>query len=212
MGDTGNSLWTSIGHFFERTLEQRLQGLVLEKITRHPDLHSEGKTFWIEAKSGFKRNGPHVHNFQWWYDAIQEPVIYAFGYHNFNNVHSRIGHLKTERGRRDHLGRHLTFDSVYFLSFDIVKKIYAQEAGKGAGRQASDLVMQSSMPKHVVTGREFTREGKTVTGPEYYGYDPAQYVAQELVAIPGLPFKCGYLVKKEDEAVLQFFKQNGLAQ
>jgi hypothetical protein len=210
MGDTGNSLQTSIGHHFERALERELDDLVIEKIPRHPDLHSVGRTFWIEAKAGQKANGPHVHDFQWWYTKMPEPVLYAFGYHTLKNARECLGRFSTEQGRQNYLWETLKFESVYFIDAGIVRNIYEREKGKGAGRSKFDLVMQSSIPKHVVTGREFTRKGVTITGPDFYGYDSADYIARELAPVQGLPFKCGYFVKKQDEAVLQFFKRNGM--
>ncbi len=47
-GDTNNSLWNSIGHYFEDVLESEFTGIERVDEERSPDFKGDG--FWLEAK------------------------------------------------------------------------------------------------------------------------------------------------------------------
>ncbi len=222
-GDTGNSNGNSIGHFFERIILSNFEGLSKSEGSRLPDFKGDG--FWLEAKVGFKKHGPHVHDFQWWYTKLDDPVYYAFGYHNLDNVKERMGHYKTDRGRSDYLSREMHVENIYFLPLGIVQKIYEKEKGKGPKGRESDLVLHSSIPKNIITGREFRRNGETVTPEGYYDYDPLEFTlhssqnknkSHPLVHMIDHPYariidsSYAYIVRKSDKAFIDFLDKNHL--
>jgi len=207
-GDTGNSVWSSIGRAFETTLKSRLDGIEDTEGERLPDLRGDG--FWLEAKCGYKGNGPHVHDFQWWYDDLEDPVYYVFGYHNLDNVSGRMGHLTTDRGRENYLSRHMQVEEVHILPLDIVQRIFDKDKGKGPKGREFDLVMNRSIPRNIILRREFRRGGEIVQADIYYGFNSEEHIMEILNPEENYPFPCSYAVRKSDISFIDFLQKNNL--
>ena len=203
-GDTGNSNQNSTGHFFEEIVESAFLGLYRSKGEKVPDFKGNG--FWLEAKVGYKKNGPHIHEFQLnprWLGT----VYYIFGYHNLDNTGERMKNIKEDEERELYLLNFMNITEVYFFPLEIVQKIYDKDKKKGPNGRKYDMVLNQSIPKNIINGNNFKRKGKNVTAPEYYNFNPAEF---DSGYFDGIPFKCSYLVKKSDKFFLNFLEQNGI--
>lgn len=115
----------SIGFKGERFLEERISSLVWTTDDPNaPDFYHEHPNFWLESKTGNIRWGPRIKKYQIdQFRDLDEPVIYAFNFHNFDDATERLYH-KTETLRQKYLDRHMGIEQTYFVSNDLVGKIW----------------------------------------------------------------------------------------
>ena len=183
----------SIGLRWETVLNERYPELESTSGDLNvPDFHHPSG-FWVEAKAGNRLWGGRVKEFQFEQESeLDEPVVYAFGMHNLDEATRRLKQ-KTERGRQRFLEQNMAFVETYFVSGEIVKKLFEREKRVSAKMGLVYCMVKPSTLRNILLDRAFHRFGKQITSSSnYYEFNRAKYRI-------GFDGKVGYILDKRTD-------------
>lgn len=209
----------AIGYQFEKFINARIRGL--EKINsggRNPDFYCEEGNFWIEAKVGNHRWGPRIKKYQIEnFSDITEPVIYALGFHDFNNAQA-ILKGKTPGRMRQILGRHMGIMKVNFVSGDLVKKLWKLDHRISEKEGTEYFMAKQSVFHNIWDRRPFSRFKKRIPSAEkYYGFSwddfhMRKWDTDKCIMTPkNEVINYGFMIHREDENnAIKYFEMEGV--
>jgi hypothetical protein len=192
----------SIGLRWEIVLNERYPDLISTSgDERVPDFyHPSG--FWVEAKAGNIAWGGRIKQYQLnQVSDFKDPVVYAFGMHNFDNAMARLRQM-TERGRQACLQREMDFVETYFISGEIVRGILERDT-KVSEKGMKYCMVKPSTLRNVIFDRVFRRDGVQMqSSADYYGFSREDYIIDMEEGV-------GYVLHSEKEGeVFDFLKRN----
>ena len=166
------SVSNAIGQFLEAKLLAHIPDLVDHRTGNNkPDFQWNG--VWVEAKAAYCASdyGAIIKAYQVDGHEHFQPLVYAFGYHNFERSMQRLGRFKTMTGAQRHLHNNASIVQLYIVSGSIAEKLWvghkllAEKTG----------IPYCRIPPHVLecllTNHPVVRRGKTVLPSEYYGIE-----------------------------------------
>jgi len=201
----------SIGNRFERYFQTYFPWFESHVNDGHnvPDFYNPTGKFWVEAKVGNRRWGPDLKHYQRDnFKRINEPIIYCFGLHNFDDARTRLDGKSNIEMR--HILRHqMRIEEVYFITKDIVEAVIDAETRVSKDGRAY-CTMKRPILKSLFSGKPFKRFGKPVkSAEEYYGYENSNldiYQEQNLVDHTSIPLKGIMLSKETDKSILDYLR------
>ena len=146
-----------------------------------PDFYHPELNFWIEAKVGNYDWGTRIKEYQVQnFQHLQNPVAYAFGFHNFSNAHQRLKNLKTQRGIQNRLKKEMNILEMHFITKNLVKKIWEKEFRISEKKEERYGFVKRSMVNNLILDRNFKRSGKKVgSAQKFYEFDRENYKIRE---------------------------------
>jgi hypothetical protein len=187
----------SIGLKYERHLEDSLSDLICTSSNLSvPDFYNSNLNFWIEAKVGNVLWGPRIKEYQVkGFRDLEAPVFYALGFHNFHDAGKRLIQ-KTERGRQSFLDKNMKILETYFISDELIEKIWDNEGRISANTGYSYCMVKKGILNNIFQNRKFKRSGVIISSPElFYGYNKEDFLVEQFDT-------GGVFLRKKDEAVV----------
>ena len=168
----------SIGLRFENYLSEESADIIWTAGDSNvPDFHHPSG-FWIEAKTGNVRWGGRLHEYQMKYNNFREPLVYAFGMHNFDDARARL-HQTTEGWRQRCLKKNMEIVELYFVSGDVVNGILRKDEKISAKGMAYTMVKPSTL-RNIILDRPFRRgKKKILSSADYYGFERKDYSVKD---------------------------------
>ena len=169
-----------VGNNFERFVESRVPEL--DKISsggREPDFYCPSGKFWIEAKVGNQKWGPRIKRYQTInFLDLKDPVIYALGFHDFDNARERLSGYSPEEMVQI-VEKEMGFSKVVFVSSDIVKKLWEVEHRISENGASAYFTAKQNIFNNIWERKPFKRFGKRIdSAEEYYGFNFDDYYMQ----------------------------------
>jgi len=197
---------SSIGERFENFLN----GFDDLEFTGHdecvPDFYSPHYGFWLEAKAGNIAWGSQIKNYQITeFKKLEEPVIYALGFHNFDDAYKRLTH-KTKTQRRKYLERHLDFLRVNFITNSLMELLYSREHRLNAKGTIDYCVIKDRTLNNIFTNRLFKRNNIWVNTESYYHFSYSNYQLFKGAEGEEIPWYQAVIKKKGDENFHRFLQ------
>jgi hypothetical protein len=192
-----------IGSEFERFFSQSFPGFINTTADRNvPDFYNLDGNFWVETKVGNLRWGPRIQQYQIkQFKTLKEPVVYALGFHNFDNARLKLTG-KTPRQQRTLLERDMQFESVVFMNNKLVSAIWDKDARTSKKEKETYLTLKLSMIRNIVLNRPFKRFGENiVSSADYYGFIHSDFSMVEGPCIGKV------LHRQEDSRVLRYLEE-----
>jgi hypothetical protein len=199
----------SMGTRFEDIVQENFPGF-----TRHntlgalPDFFGNG--FWLEAKVGNIVFGTRLKEYQIVsFSGLEEPVVYAIGFHDFDNAGKRLVQ-KTDEGRQRLLEREMNLVGVYFVTSEVINGIWAGESRVSKKGGLVYGLCKRRFLERVIDGASFVREGRRLTAEEYYGINRDELALQAPISA-GLQFSVGWILnERTDEPVIDYLIKIGI--
>jgi hypothetical protein len=170
----------SIGLKFERFFEERFPELISTCGNKDgPDFYHPELKFWVETKVGNIFWGQRIKEEQISkLDRFQEPVVYSLGFHNFHDAHKRLIQ-NTERGRQNFLDKNLQVLDVYFISSDLIKKIWEKESRISQKEGITYCLVKKGIVNNFITNRSFKRKNISTESAEmFYNYNKEDFTIE----------------------------------
>lgn len=200
---------TSIGIKFERTLIDLFPEL--DETTREdnvPDFFHPRHEFWLEAKTGYVEWGVRIKDYQVKsFRKLQEPLVYAIGFHNFEHSTQRLTH-KTERWRQNYLDRYMDITQICFVSKELLDLIWRKEKRKSKKSSLSYCMIKPSVINNVFLNRNFKRFGELFDPEDFYGFSYSDYELSTHEKHERV--YRAILRKKHDQPFMDFMTEQGL--
>lgn len=196
----------SIGLNFERFLGEKFPELISTGNNQEgPDFYHPELNFWVEAKAGNILWGQRIKEEQIAkLDRFEEPVIYALGFHNFHDANKRLIQ-KTEWGRQKFLDKNLQVLGTYFLSGDLIKKIWEKESRISQKGDCVYCMIKKGIVNNLITNRSFERKEKPIKSAEiFYGYNQDNFTID--VNINRDKINYGIILENKDISIINYFK------
>lgn len=204
----------SIGDRFENVAKILIPELESASNGHHdadylPDFFHPTYPFWVEAKVGNILWGPRIKGYQSYaFDRFSEPVIYMVGMHNFDKAHKRLQH-KTERGRQNYLEKHMGIPEIYFINAGVMKSLWKKEKRLNKKKTMEYFMLKKGIINHILLGRKFEREERTVTASSYYGLKLDELlITTEPVIQHGREYRA-ILHNDRDKVPIEYLRENG---
>lgn len=196
----------SIGLKFERFIEERFPELISTSYNKEgPDFYHPKLKFRVEAKIGNILWGPRIKEEQiLQLDRYIEPVIYALGFHNFHDANKRLIQ-KTEWGRQRFLDKNLQVLETYFVSSDLIKKIWEKESRVSQKEGIIYCMIKRSIVNNLIANRTFKRMGNPIESAEaFYGYNQDNFEID--VNLNKCNVNYGLMLNKENIQSINYLK------
>jgi hypothetical protein len=193
----------SIGTRFENIVQNNFTGFIRYNSSGIlPDFFGDG--FWLEAKVGNVKFGTRLKEYQIVnFSGLEEPVVYAIGFHDFDNAGKRLVQ-KTEEGRQRLLEREMNLVGVYFVTSQVINGIWEGESRVSKKGGLVYGLCKRRFLESVINGTSFTREGVQLTAEEHYGVNRNELALQSPIDV-GLEFPVGWILhRKTDESVIGY--------
>lgn len=209
----------AIGDQFEKFVDSRVPGLVkIASGGRVPDFYCRTGGFWLEAKVGNESWGPRLKGYQVEnFSEIKEPIVYALGFHNFEDAGKRLsGHSRGRMGQI--LGKNMGINKVAFVDGDLIRKIWEAERRVNDHGTIEYFMMKQSVFNNIWKRRSFRRFGKEVPSAEsYYGFRWDEFYMcewgkdEEAMTTRNDVRNYGFILDKVREtAAIEYLKENGI--
>jgi hypothetical protein len=197
----------SIGLKYERFIAEYFPELIsIGKNKNGHDFYHPNLNFWIEAKAGNIQWGPRIKEEQICkLSRFKEPVIYALGFHNFDDANKRLVQ-KTEWGRQRFLDENLHVLYSYFVTSDLIKKIWEKESRISKKEGIPYCLVKKGIVNNLITNRSFKRNEIPVESAEIF-YDYNQEDLTIDVNMNKNNTNYGLILKKEDLPIINYFKE-----
>lgn len=197
----------SIGLRWEKVLHEQFPELVSTVNDLNvPDFyHNSG--FWVEAKVGNQQWGPRIKEYQIeCFMDFPEPIIYAFGFHNFDNAFQRLTQ-RTERGRQKCLEAEMSFVERVLVDKEIVEKIWRKESKWNERETIQYCMIKGSLLRNIFLDRPFKRQGTNVdSSEEFYGFRREDF----FIVHPSVG-SYGLMLRREgSENVMSYLSEKGV--
>ncbi|MGY4884526.1 MAG: hypothetical protein ACP5NZ_03020 [Nanobdellota archaeon] len=197
----------SIGLKFERFIEERFPELISTCGNKDgPDFYHPTLNFWVEAKVGNILWGQRIKEEQVHkLDDFKEPIIYALGFHNFHDANKRLIQ-ETEWGRQRFLDKNLKVLNTYFISSDLIKKIWEKESRISQKEGITYCMVKRGIIRNLIMNRSFERDKKTVKSAEiFYGYNNENFMIRDNLNKEDV--KYGLILNKEHSQIINYIKE-----
>jgi hypothetical protein len=196
----------SIGLKFERFIGENFPELISTCNNKDgPDFYHPELNFWIEAKVGNILWGQRIKEEQIaQLYRFKEPVIYALGFHNFDDANKRLIQ-KTEWGRQRFLDNNLQVLNTYFVTSDLIKKIWKKESRVSKKEGITYCMVKKGIINNIITNRSFKRQEVPIESAEiFYNYNPNDFTIDVSMVKDNINY--GLILKKEDLPIIDYLK------
>jgi hypothetical protein len=199
------SIQDLIGSEFERFFSNSFPGFVnTTEDLRVPDFHNPDYNFWVEAKVGNQRWGPRIKKYQIeQFKDLREPVVYAAGFHDYDDAIRRLG-CKSEANQKRALRERMHFSMIVFVNSDLMASIWEKDSRVSKERAEEYLMFKSSVVRNIISNRPFKRWGEVISSaPEYYHFNQSAFLMTE--PKPGQITAIGTMLHREkDQRVIDY--------
>jgi hypothetical protein len=196
----------SIGLKFERFIKEKFPELIsLGDDKNGPDFYHPELKFWIEAKTGNILWGQRIKEEQiLQLERFGEPVIYALGFHNFHDANKRLIQ-KTEKGRQKFLDKNLQILDTYFISSDLIRKIWEKESRVSKKTAETYCMVKKGIVNNLITNRSFERQEKSIKSAEiFYEYNQENFIINADLNKDNINY--GLILNRKNLPIINYFK------
>lgn len=196
-----------VGDAFERFFQKRFPEFDRTIGPNMPDFEYPTR-FYVETKAGNIRWGPKIKRYQLDdFKVLTNPVVYALGYHTFEDARPRLKGLSEDRAAKI-LDEELGIQEVLFISSELVEKVYQKHERVSKVNPKRYFDFKTSIANHLVSRKPFRSFGRKVEPESYYGFSYKDYLVFEQEN-KGIKWRA-ILHKRKDRKVIDFLRKEGI--
>lgn len=204
-----SSLSHVIGKEFERVFYDSFPGFINTTADKNvPDFYHPILDFWVETKTGNSRWGPRIHRYQIdRFKRMDKPVVYALGFHNFDNAILRLSG-RSEKQQRKILQKDMTLKTIVFVNSDLIASIWNKDSRVSKKEGTKYLTLKLSTVRNLLEDRPFRRFKKRISSPSvYYGFESQDFCMLGPSINSKIPPIRTILHCQEDLRILEYLRQ-----
>ncbi len=206
------TIQTLIGERFEDIFERQFCDFEKQSDKDgEPDFFN-GK-IWVETKTGFIHYGVRLkpRQIKFFQRIKSAPVLYAVGYHNFENSIERLNGLDEDEVRET-LRKEMRIVRSYFVSEDIIRSIWKEESRTAPNSLITYAMLKERFLKAIIENKHFFRGGNHYTPGTYYHVYRSNYHLKMAPLFTELTEKLNYglLLQKNDRRIERFLEERNL--
>lgn len=197
----------SIGFKFERFVKEKFPELIsIQPNQNIPDFYNSQLNFWVEAKIGNILWGPRIKEQQINdFIEVEEPVIYALGFHNFDDAHKKLIQ-KTENGRQKYLDKNMNILNVYLISNNLIRKIWEKESRISQKEAVSYCMVKKGIINNLIQNRSFKRNNEIIASAEnFYNYSENDFLIRDNFFYDNINY--GLILEKKNPAMINYLEK-----